>query len=119
MILRGVALEKCRVRAKLLTGAMKLTLPAQDHFRSRIEGPNGAAQLDVESTILLEIANIFAIAFETDDGKSALGVGNKRTANVEETSAVSEFNYVVNVSHQAYIFIQVLACQFRGDTAFF
>ena|SRR5450631_1912847 len=61
VIFRGVAFEECRVGMEFFAAAMELTFAAENHFRSCVERANGAAQLDVESSILLEIANIVAV----------------------------------------------------------
>jgi len=117
VVFRGVALEQRWVRSEFLAATVKLAFAAEDHFCPGVEGANGAAELDVESAILFQIANIFSVRVKADDGEAALGVSGQGAAEIEKPGAVGELNNIVDVGHEAHILIQVLPGEIGRDAA--
>ena len=115
-VVGGEAFDQFGIGAELFGSAVELADVAEKDFCAAVYRADDAADANVLIEPELQIADLFAVGSQADDGKAAVCVGGPRTADVENAGSIRQFDDVVNVGVNTDIFVLLCNSFFRRKT---
>jgi hypothetical protein len=107
-----------RVGTEFWRTTFELASMAQKHSSASVHGLDNAAYVDIHIPIFAQLAHFRAIGIEADDSEGASIIDCAGRAEVEEASAIGQFDDVVDVGGDANIFVEEFGGVIGGAAGF-
>jgi len=109
------AAEKFWIGAEFFGASAELAYVAEYDSQPTVGGSDYSSDIDVVIAISVEVAYVFAVGREADDGEPAGFVRLIGWAHVKEAGAVGQFDDVIDVGDHAHVSVWQLGGCLRRD----